>query len=327
MKRIAAVLACCLPFYAHAGRPPAPGQLVDVGGHTMHIHCTGPQRSGATVILEAGLGGITPFYHWVQQGLAQHVRTCSYDRAGLGWSAQVDTAREAGQMARELHALLAAAHIEPPYVLAGHSLGALVALVYTHDYPQEVAGLALLDPSHPRQETFLDDAEERESKTLAAYKAMRIAAAVGATRLHNPLLEGEWFAKLPEQAQAQIKYFSNQSWIYKTASAEFSGRQASNGQAAQVRSLGDLPLIVISAGKWDIPPKATEEQKAVIDRFAKGLNQLHEQYATLSTRGRRIVVPAADHMTLIADPPHAAQVIQQIIEIVPGAAPGPSQGE
>ncbi len=80
---------------------------------------------------------------------------CSYDRAGLGWSDSSADPRDAQHMVHELHALLEAAHIAPPYVLAGHSLGGLLILAYTRRYPDEVAGLVFLDSSHPQQKARL----------------------------------------------------------------------------------------------------------------------------------------------------------------------------
>src|SRR5262245_19686602 len=97
---------------------PAPVQLIDIGGHHLHLYCTGESQDGSpTVILEQGLGGTSPAWAWVQPEVAKQTRVCSYDRAGLGWSdpPPKGTARDGKEVAAELHTLLQKANITPPY--------------------------------------------------------------------------------------------------------------------------------------------------------------------------------------------------------------------
>ena len=90
----------------------APGQLLDVDGHQMHILCTG--EGSPTVILEAAGGHFSATWGLVQPQVAQNTRVCAYDRAGYGWSEPGPEPRDAGQIATELHTLLAEAGIKPP---------------------------------------------------------------------------------------------------------------------------------------------------------------------------------------------------------------------
>jgi pimeloyl-ACP methyl ester carboxylesterase len=90
---------------------------------------------------------------WVQQQLAQTTRVCVYDRSGLGWSERGPKPRDAKQISTELHTLLTNADTEGPYVLVGHSYGGLYTQMYAARYPDEVAGVALVDSSHPEQFT------------------------------------------------------------------------------------------------------------------------------------------------------------------------------
>ena len=96
---------------------PPPGEMVDVGGHRLHIACVG--QGSPTVVLEAALG--TTSAHWVrvQREVADTARVCAYDRAGMGWSEKGPEPRDAERVTGELHALLEDAGIEGPYVLAG----------------------------------------------------------------------------------------------------------------------------------------------------------------------------------------------------------------
>jgi pimeloyl-ACP methyl ester carboxylesterase len=115
----------------------------------LHLFCTG---SGApTVLLEAGLGGNYLDWSLVQPELARITRVCSYDRAGAGWSEASERPRTLDNIADELHGMLSVAALDRPLILVGHSFGGLCALHYASRFPREVAGLVLLDSTHPDQ--------------------------------------------------------------------------------------------------------------------------------------------------------------------------------
>jgi pimeloyl-ACP methyl ester carboxylesterase len=129
--------------------------MVDVGGHRLHINCTG--TGSPTVVIDAGLGDWSTSWGFVQPEVAKVTRVCTYDRAGMGWSEPGPLPRVASQFAKELHALLHNAKIPGPYILVGHSLGGLPVRMFTHDYPSEVAGVVLIDSMHPGQSTYATD--------------------------------------------------------------------------------------------------------------------------------------------------------------------------
>ena len=126
---------------------PMPGQLVDVGGHRLHLSCTG--SGSPTVVLEPGAGAMSSSLGWITPAVARDTRVCTYDRAGRGWSDSADTAQDGAQIATDLHTLLHAADVPGPYVLAGHSFGGLYTLTFAARYPDEVAGLVLVDSTAP----------------------------------------------------------------------------------------------------------------------------------------------------------------------------------
>ena len=132
-------------------RYPAPGLLVHVDGHQMHLQVRGPDSAGPTVVLEAGKGSFSPNWYWVQTELAPTVRSVAYDRAGLGWSRRSRRPRDAQTIAIELRDALREAGLDPPYVLAGHSFGGLAMRAFADLYPALTAGLVLVDASHPDQ--------------------------------------------------------------------------------------------------------------------------------------------------------------------------------
>ena len=131
-------------------RPPSnpPGALIDIGTHRLHLLCVGPERARPVVILEAGGGAYSTTWAAVQTALAPRVRSCSYDRAGLGWSQDGPSPRTVKQEVRELHALLAAAKVPGPYVLTGHSIGGVLVRLYTEAYPNDVTGIVLAASMH-----------------------------------------------------------------------------------------------------------------------------------------------------------------------------------
>src|SRR5215210_5893394 len=128
---------------ADAKAYPSPGQMVDVGGYSLHINCTG--EGSPIVVIESGWGDSSAGWAWVQPEVAKTTRVCTYDRAGMGWSESSPEPRMAREYAKELHTLLAKANEPGPYVLVGHSMGGFTILVYAHDYPADVLGLVLVD--------------------------------------------------------------------------------------------------------------------------------------------------------------------------------------
>src|SRR5215212_3200602 len=124
---------------------PPPGEMVDVGGYSLHVYCVG--QGSPTVVLDAGLGEFSAQWVRVQREVSDTTRVCAYDRAGMGWSEMGPDPRDAKQITSELHTLLSKAGIEGPYVLVGHSFGGMYMQTYANRYPEEVAGVALVDSS------------------------------------------------------------------------------------------------------------------------------------------------------------------------------------
>jgi pimeloyl-ACP methyl ester carboxylesterase len=135
-----------IPSLAQQTKPSAPGKMIDIGGYSLYLNCSG--QGAPTVILEYGLGDVSSVWALVQRQVAKSVRVCSYDRAYDGFSDGGPVPVTLHQQVSELHALLKAAHIEPPYVLVGQSAGGLLNQLYKSLYPQDVAGMVLVDSTH-----------------------------------------------------------------------------------------------------------------------------------------------------------------------------------
>src|SRR5215203_6035924 len=274
---------------------PPPGEMVDVGTHSLHINCVG--RGSPTVILEAANLGISAHWVRVQQQLAQTTRVCAYDRAGMGWSEAGPEPRDAKQISSELHTLLKSADTEAPYVLVGHSYGGLYARMYAARYPKQVAGVVLVDSSHPEQFT-------RSEEGRAMYEQNRRMGAFipWLTRLGVIHLTNFYPAHpdLPAQQRAQIEAFNSSTQQVATTVEEFSATPQTNSQVRSTQSLGDKPLAVVSAGQQ-----------------SSDWLEMQDELAALSTNSIHPVVERATHESLLYDKGDSqvtSAAIEQVVE-------------
>jgi pimeloyl-ACP methyl ester carboxylesterase len=123
----------------------APGEMVAVAGHDMQLYCTGAGKGGPTVVMDAGLGGGLLDWQTIQSEVAKFARVCSYDRSGIAWSEAGPDPRTSPRIVEKLHTLLKNAGVDGPYVLVGHSFGGANVQLYAAEYPDEVAGMVLVD--------------------------------------------------------------------------------------------------------------------------------------------------------------------------------------
>src|SRR5215216_7085190 len=162
---------------------PPPGEMVDVGCHSLHINCVG--QGTPTVVLDAGSGGFSAHWVRVQREGSGTTRVCSYDRAGMGWSEMGPDPRDARQITGELHTLLGKAAIEGPYVLVGHSLGGISMLTYANRYPDEVAGVTLVDSTidtyqFSQRPEAQDSNEPQEQRSTVGSQLVRLGVSLPA---------------------------------------------------------------------------------------------------------------------------------------------------
>ena len=150
------------------------GELVDVGPYRLHLECTG--TGAPTVILEPGGGASAATLGWIAPDVARHTTVCVYDRAGKGWSDAAQTAPDGAQTATDLHTLLERADVAGPYVLAGHSFGGLYVMRYAAQYPDEVAGMVLIDSTAPNA-TPVPPTTEGSDSFLKHFSALMSATA------------------------------------------------------------------------------------------------------------------------------------------------------
>jgi pimeloyl-ACP methyl ester carboxylesterase len=219
-----------------------PGTSYDIGGRSLHMHCTGAGTGSPTVVLESGLGEMSSSWARIQQSVTETTRVCAYDRAGQGWSDDADAPEDGLAVARDLHALLAAAGESGPIVLVGHSTGGVYAMTYAAQYPDDVAGLALLDSSTPYQFNLADYPGE--------YAMLRrgYAVAQSATRLGLGLLiPDSMLSSLSDPAGAQVAAFATSPRGARNARDEITALPAAFDQAKALHTLSNKPLVVLTA--------------------------------------------------------------------------------
>jgi pimeloyl-ACP methyl ester carboxylesterase len=251
----------------------AVSRLIDVdGGRRLYIRSAG--SGGPTVILEPGLGeSAREMARLIAPEVARTTTVVVYDRAGHGRS---DAEPANGvDAARDLHVLLERAHVPGPYVLAGHSLGGMFALSYAHRYPAEVGGIVLLDSMHPRQHNAFAGVDP----------LLALVPTLARTGLANLL-----FDRKDGDPTAQARQVVR----------DVEEMPAELNRAAQLTSLGDTPLIVLSAGTGSLPGWAAQQ------------NDL----ARLSTDSVHRTIPGATHASLINDHVDAAQSSRAIRDVV-----------
>jgi pimeloyl-ACP methyl ester carboxylesterase len=286
-----------------ARRFPAPGDLVELAdGRMLHLQVAGEQHEGPTVVLDAGFGAFSPAFAWVRQELAQVATTVAYDRPGYGWSDPTDGPVDAEAVVDDLRAALAARSLPGPYVLVGHSLGAHYARVFAGRFPEDVAGLVLLDPSHEDQfERLPDSAAQMEQLNRTLTWAPRLAR-LGLFRIYNP--QGKAIADLPEAAAAHAAAKSITAGFMHAYARE--GRALLDIAAAVPPHFGSVPVRVVSAS---VPEPDGEAPRALQD-------ELHRELVARSGLASHHVVPQAAHVTLITEARHARAVTRIIDDLL-----------
>ena len=226
-----------------------PGRLVGIGaGRSLFLECVG---SGTpTVVLEAGFGGDSFSWQEVQRRLGRTTRTCAYDRAGLGNSVALPGVHDARNEISDLQRLLQSAHLDPPYVLVGHSYGGLLVRLFARAHPAEVGGAVLVDAM----------GRDQTRRQLALWPRSELAAL--RRDVARPVRDGVDLA-------------------------------AGEALAAHVRSLGDIPLAVITAGTHD-----NEWGRAPV-RLAQALDRqwqtMQDELAALSSDHVHVIARRSDH--------------------------------
>ena len=287
---------------------PMKGQLVDVGGRNMHIHCMG--EGSPTVILDSGLGDSYLSWHKVQPEIAKFTHVCSYDRAGLGFSDPGPQPRTSKVIAEELRALLQAAGVPPPYVIVGHSMGGYDVRVYASIYRSDIVGMVLVDASHPDQENRfppelknMEGSWRREAEFIAYAMPFGVPRFLGLCDNDPTSRAADCNARTAREQLAEIKAFPE-----------------SAAETAATGSLGDLPLAVLSHDpdkpSGDLPPEIAKPTNEAWERMQVELTYL-------STRGTRTIAKNSAHYIQIDRPDVVIEAVRNVVEQARQGRPTP----
>jgi pimeloyl-ACP methyl ester carboxylesterase len=278
----------------------APGQLVDVGGRSLHVHCTG--SGSPTVLLQPGAGASSSNLAWITPAVAQDTRVCVYDRAGRGWSDPANTPQDATLIADDLHTLLQEAGIPGPYVLAGHSFGGLYSLTFAHRYPDQVAGMVLIDSTAPASaapasptSTSTEEAASSDLLTRAS-ALLSISGRLGLARLYAEASYGE----MPAAARDELRATTSTAENLRSTIDEYVQAGASTREAAALVDFGSRPLFVVTAGTGS----------------SAGWGAKQDHLAALSTDSVHRVVDGATHDMLLSDEAAAAVTSAAIRDVM-----------
>jgi pimeloyl-ACP methyl ester carboxylesterase len=268
-----------------------PGRSYDVGGHRLHLNCSG--TGSPTVVLENGLGETSPQWAWITGAVAPDTRICAYDHAGQGWSGNAAGPQDGTAVATDLHTLLQRAGEPGPYVLVGHSIGGAYAMNFAARYPKDVAGLVLLDATSPEAFSILPSFPTTNS---AMRRFFGLAPGLSRMGLGQLVTVG---ATLPEPAKKQAHAFATSPRDMRSQRDELSQLRVALRQAQALTDLGGKPLAVLTAAKGQ----------------ATGWSAAQDRLAGLSTNSVHRFAPAT-HESLLADKGDSANSVRAIADVV-----------
>ena len=295
---------------------PAPGEMVQIAGHQMHVMRSG---EGPTVVFENGPGGVALDWSLITPEVAEFATAIAYDRAGLGWSEPGPGPRDIETLVAELRQTLEAIEAPAPYVLVGHSYGGLIVRAFAYTYPNDVAGLVLVDAAHEDQL----DIYPAEYAAKAEGMGQMMARLRGLYRAINgsgiPALFPSSFAapvadRLPEEIAAA-----------RTAAALVDSSQAvattdemvalldSFDQVRQLRQpLGSVPVRIIAHGvaagkEAGVPAGLEEDVEAAWQTMQRSLLEISDAASIRIAEG-------SGHDIMVEKPSMVVEAIREIVE-------------
>ena len=306
----------------------APGAMVDVGGHRLHAVCRG--AGTPAVVFESGIAASSLSWTRVLPEVAAFTRACSYDRAGLAWSEPSHHPRTLPRIVAELHVLVARLSLAAPYVLVGHSFGAFIVCAYGSAHPNDVAALLLLDPPAPGE--WHPTTRERERLLRGGIQLSRVGgvlARLGIVRACLALLTGgapgvprnfvKVFGpgaartlerlvgevrKLPPEVHPIVQALWCQPKCFRAMADHLGALHETAAFMASLRSLPDVPVVVISSGRQ--PDDVIAAQR---------------ELARLSPQGRHLVARDSGHWIQFDEPDLVVRVLREVVERVRGIEP------
>jgi pimeloyl-ACP methyl ester carboxylesterase len=303
--------------------------MIDIGASRLHIgsrlHIIGSGEAGPPVIFESGISATCLSWTQARSEVARSARAYAYDRAWLGWSDPANSPRTTSNIVDELHALLNAAHVPAPRILVGHSYGGMLVRAYAAKYPDQVAGLVLVDPLAPSEWLNIPPAQARMLR-LGVKLARRgaVLARIGVVRASLALLmaggrllpkaiaklssgRGESVisrlvgevSKMPPETWPMVRAHWCQAKSFHGLAGYLESLPASAAEANAFAETGNLPVIVLSAAS------STAEQLKERDALARR-----------SPRGQHIIAAKSGHWIQLDEPELVVQAIREMAGLI-----------
>lgn len=281
-----------------AGPYPMPGELIDIGDHRLHLNCTG--SGSPTVVLQSGGGEMSSAFGWIAPAIASETQVCVYDRAGRGWSEPAVGPQDAAQISFDLRTLLDRGNIPGPYLLAGHSFGGLYVLTYAALYPDDVAGLVLIDSTAPASEAPVEMTSEAPNGAYDLSGRITVLLSSSARLGLSRLIAQADYGSLPPQSRDEIRASASTASYAKSTLDEYIQAAESGRQAATLTDFKEKPLVVLTAGLGSSATWMTAQ----------------DRLATLSTNSSHRVIDGAVHAGLVHDEQYAASTTRAILDVL-----------
>jgi len=310
---LAMVILAGLVFRLFAPVPQPPGELIDVGGFSLHINAIGAQNDKPTLLIESGAGAPSEYYYWLGEMLKDSMRVVRYDRAGIGYSDLSDAPRDPETIAGELHMLLEKAGESPPYILAGHSYGGHYIRVFTALYPDEVAGLVFIDAPHPNSSERLNmPPEPKFLKVL--YKVGAVTGDLGVLglgdRVLGPILRAPG---LPEEVTNRyLDYTLNGKYLWGYLEEEKWHPELVE-RSGGINDFGSRPIRVFAG--TNLNEKALLKMGLNPEEIRTERRKMQEEVAGLSTNGQAFFLEGG-HITIFSLKENAAIICNEILKLL-----------
>ncbi|MFD2445025.1 alpha/beta fold hydrolase [Bacillus sp. CGMCC 1.16607] len=281
-----------LSYSSNSNYPPV-GKFVDVGNYQLHMYAIGKKTDLPTILLESGSGTPSSVSDWkeIQPDLAKITRVISYDRAGYGWSDQAHNDRTSEQIVKDLHKMLEISGERGPYILVGHSFGGFNMQLFAHRYPDEVAGIVLLDTSLIGKSPKVSDSALLFHGSLRKLGVMRIIGELGILPVPEAVM-----------SDARSKAFLYRQFYNEDQRSEIKFMTTTDEnqlKIVQKEGLGNIPMIILSS-------RAEEKEH-------KDWQKSQDTLLQLSTNSKRKIVENSSHY-IQHDQPKI--VIESILDIL-----------
>ncbi|NAS29896.1 alpha/beta fold hydrolase [Flavobacteriaceae bacterium R38] len=320
---IVSILICNLVIYAQSNAYSAPGEFVDIGGYNIHLLVEGKESKGPTVVFIHGAGDIALHWNLVLPKVGKFATAVAIDHAGEGWSDH-GHGLALNQQVYDTYQALKRGGYKSPYILVGHSLGGITAHLFASKYKNEVAGVVLVDATHPDVVLKIFN---KESKKMEL-KRMRLTA-------DQPIkdIDTSQITKLKKTRSFQsrrdfgdlLDKFSDEDkarfhWIYNERPFTYVKEQSNTYEAEIMQemylnkekySLDTIPLIVISAGNKSFPEGDENWNSKQLENHSK---KLQKDLLTLSKNSKQIIAKKSGHNVHIEVPKIVVKAIKKIIK-------------